>query len=110
GQPRRDRQDARVVVGEPEPVRQDARIGVVQLDPERSTLVALGSLDRDRLVQPAVPQAEVVERAEGLPCEVPELGVVTLDRKSGDADDGEYDLVLGVAVYRPRVGAPNAGV
>ena len=84
----------------------DVGVGVVELDPERAALVA----DRDRLVEPAVADPQLVEHAQGRAGEVAELGVVPLALQLGDHHDRQHDLVLLEALQRPRVGEQHAGV
>ena len=66
-----DGEDPGVVVPEPEARREQAGVRVVQLDPQRATLP-----HRDRRVEPAVLDPQVVEQAQGLPGEIPQFGVV----------------------------------
>ena len=88
------------------PGRQDARVGVVELDAQGAAVVA----DRQRLVEPAVLDPQVVEQPQRLPGEVAELGMGALGLELGDHDDREHDLVLGEPQQRVRVGEQDGGV
>jgi hypothetical protein len=79
---------------------------VVQLDPERPAQIS----DRDRRVEPSVPDPVLVEQAERLPCEVTELRMVPLGLQLGDHDDREHDFMLVEAGHGQRVGQQDAGV
>ena len=87
------------------PAGQHRRVGVVQLDAQRAAVA-----DRDREVEPLVLDAQLVEVAQRLPGEVPDLGVVPLALELGDHDDGEHDVVLGEAEERPRIAQQHRGV
>jgi hypothetical protein len=79
---------------------------VVELDPQRTAGVA----DLDGEVEPLVLLAELVEVAEGLAREVPDLRVVPLRLELRDDDDGDHHRVLGEAEERTRVGQEDGGV
>jgi hypothetical protein len=79
---------------------------VVQLDPERAAEVA----DRDRRVEPAVPDPELVEQPQRLAGEVAELGVVALGLQFRHHHDRQHDLVLVEAGEGIGVGEQHAGV
>ena len=79
---------------------------MVQLHPQRAARVA----DRQRDVEPAVLDPQVVEQPQRLAGEVAELGVVPLALQLGDDDDRQHDLVLGEAQQRPGVGQQDGGV
>jgi hypothetical protein len=64
---------------------------VVELDPEGAALFA----HRNRLVEPAVDDPQLVQQPERAPREVAELGVVPLALELGDHDHRKDDLVLG---------------
>ncbi len=64
----------------------------------------------DRLVEPAVGDAEVVEHPQRGAGEVAELGVVPLPLQLGDDHDRQHDLVLGEAFRRAGIGEQHAGV
>jgi hypothetical protein len=99
-------EDPGVVVAQPEARRQRGGVGVVELDAQRAALGA----DRDRLVETAVDDAQVVQRPQGRACEEPELGVVALALELGDHHHREHDLVLGEAGQRAGIGEQDAGV
>ncbi len=88
------------------PGGQHRGVAVVELDAERSALVA----DRERLVETAVGQPQVVERPQRRTGEVAQLGMVPFGLELGDDDDREHDLVLGEPGQRPRVGEQDTGV
>ena len=81
----------------------------LRLKPAR-TLLPTQIPEGDRGIQPAVPDPEVVEQAQGLPGEVPEFGVVPFGLQFRDHDDREHDLVLVEAGQGVRVGQQDAGV
>ena len=91
---------------QPEAGRQHRRVGVVELDAQGAAAVA----DRDRLVQPAVGDPQVVEQPQRLAGEVAQLGVVPLGLELGDDHDGQHDLVLVEAQQGVRVGQQHRGV
>ena len=101
-----DGQDPGVVVPQPEAGRQHGRVGVVELDPQRPAVVP----DRDGRVEPAVLHPQVVEQAQRLAGEVPELGVVPLGLELGDHHDRQDDLVLGEPHRGARVRQQHRGV
>ena len=105
GEVHRDGEDAGVVVAEAHAGRQHARVGVGELHPQRAALA-----DRDREVEPAVLDAQLVEVAQRLPCEVADLGVVALALELGDHHDRDHDVVLGEAEERPRIAQQHRGV
>ncbi len=107
GEVGRDREDAGVVVAASQPGRQAGDVGVVELDPQRAPA---RRADRQRDVEAAVLQAQVVEVAQGLPGEVPQLRVVALVLQLGHHHDGQDHLVLGEAEHRVRVGQQDGGV
>jgi hypothetical protein len=98
GEVQRDREDARVVVAELEARRQHRHVGVVELDPQRSP-VAHG----DREVEAFVLHAQLVEVAQRLAGEVPDLRVVALALEFADDDDRKDDRVLREAEDRFRI-------
>jgi hypothetical protein len=102
----RHREDSSVVVPQPEPRRQDDRVGVVQLDPQRPTIDAY----RHRTVEATLLDPQVVEHAQRLTREVPELGVVPLALQLRDDDDGQDHLVLLEPEHRLGVGEEHRGV
>ncbi|MDX6326182.1 MAG: hypothetical protein QOK15_2536 [Nocardioidaceae bacterium] len=102
-------QDAGVVVTEPEPWRQHRRVGVVELDPHGAG-GPVGLPDRQRLVEPTVLDAQVVEQSQRLPGEVPELRVRALGLQLDDHDHRQHDLVLLEPQDRQRIGEEHAGV
>ena len=61
-------------------------------------------------VEPPLADPQVVEHAQRLPGEVPQLGMVPLGLELGDDDDREDDLVLLEPEHRARVGEQHAGV
>ena len=66
--------------------------------------------DRQRLVEAAVLDPQVVEEPQRRAGEVAELGVVPLALQLGDDDDREDDLVLVEALQGAGVGQQDAGV
>ena len=106
GEVLRDGQDPGVVVAEPEAGRQGRGVRVVELDPDGAAVLA----DRDRLVEAAVDQPQLVEHPQRGAGEVAQLGVVPLALELGDDDDREHDLVLVEAPQGARVGEQHAGV
>ena len=106
GEVPRDREDPGVVVAEPEAGRERVGVGVVELDADGAALVT----DRDRLVEPAVGDPQLVEHAQGGAGEVAQLRVVPLPLELGDDHDGQHHLVLIEASERPRIGEQHAGV
>ena len=102
-----DREDPGVVVAEPEAGGQRRRVGVVELDPQRAAVVA----DRDRLVEPAVRDPQVVEQPQRRAGEVAELGVVPLGLQLGDHHDrAAPPRARRSGSSAPRVGQQDAGV
>ena len=99
-----DGQDAAVAVGPAHRRRQHGGVDVVELDPQRAVA------DRDRLVEPAVDDPQVVEQPQRLPREPAELGVVALALELAHDDERQDDVVLGEARHRPRVGQQDGGV
>ena len=81
-------------------------VDVVELDVDGATVVADGDGD----VEAAVADAHVVERAQDLPREVAEFGVVPLGLEFRDDDDRQDDVVSAVTMQRPRVGEEHGGV
>ena len=92
----------------PEPVtrRQHRRVGVVELDPHG----AAGVVDRHRLVEPAVLDAQLVEQPQRLAGEPAELRMRALGLELGDDHDRQHDLVLGEPGDGAGVGEQHAGV
>ena len=101
-----DRQDPGVVVAEPEAGRQGVGVGVVELDPDRPALVA----HRDRLVEPAVVDPQLVEHAQRRSREEPQLGMVPFALELGDDHDRQHHLVLVEPLQRTGVGQQDARV
>ena len=66
--------------------------------------------DGDREVEALVLHAQLVEVAEGLAGEVPDLGVVALRLELGDDDDREHHRVLGEPEDRLRIAQQHRGV
>jgi len=85
------RKDPRVVVAQPEAGGKHHRVGVVQLDLERAAV----GVDRDRRVEPAVHDTQVVEEPQRGAGEVAQLGMMAFGLELGDDDDGQDDGVLG---------------
>ncbi len=79
---------------------------MVELDPNG----AAGVVDRQRLIQPAVREPEVIEQVQRLAREPAELGMVALGLELGDDDDRKDNLVLGEPGHGRRVGQQDAGV
>jgi hypothetical protein len=98
------REDPAVTVRPAHPGRQDGGVDVVELDPQRALR------DRDRVVQPAVLDAQVVQHPQRLTGEPAELGVVPLALELADHDQREHHLVLGEARDRAGVGQQDGGV
>jgi hypothetical protein len=73
---------------------------MVQLDMHQTALVA----DGDAVVQPTVPDAQVVEYPQRLPCEPAEFGVVPLGLQFADHYQRQDHLVLAEAGERAGVG------
>ena len=99
-------EDPGVVVAEPEAGGQRLGIGVVQLDPNRAACLT----DGDRLIEPPVPHAQLVEAAERGAREEAQLGVVPLALQLCDHDHRQHDLVLVEPPHRTGVGEQHAGV
>ena len=76
-------------------------VGSVWFSSTRSVPPSVAERDRD--VEAAVLDAQVVEHPQGRPGEVAELGVVPLGLELGDDDDGEDHVVLREPQDRPRV-------
>ena len=102
----RDGEDAGVVVRPPEASRQPSAVGVVQFDLAHAAQVIEGQLG----VQPAVLYAQLVEEAQRLAGEVPQLGMVALGLQLGDDDEWQNHQVLVEPAESARVGEQNAGV
>ncbi len=98
-------EDPRVVVAQPETGGQRGHVGVVELDEQ-----APAGAQLQRGVQPAVLDAQVVEVAQRLAREVPELGMVPLALQLGDDHHRKDDLVLVEAEQRLRVREQDRGV
>ena len=81
-------------------------IGMVEFDAQRSAEIP----ERDRGIQPAVPDPEVVQQAQGLPGEVAELRMVAFGLQFRDHDDRQHDFVLLEAVQGAWIGQQDAGV
>lgn len=79
---------------------------MVEFDAQRPAQIPEG----DRGIQPAVPDPEVVQQAQGLPGEVPELRMVPFGLQFRDHDDREHDFVLVEAGHGVRIGQQDAGV
>ena len=103
---KRDRQDAGVVRLIAEARRKQLLVGVVQLHPQRAALV----VDRQRHVEPAVLDPQIVELAKGLPREPAQLGMVPLALQLGDDHQREHHVVLGEAAQGSGVGQQNGSV
>jgi hypothetical protein len=86
--------------------RKPGQVGVVQLDVQR----AAGVADRDRRVEAAVLDPQLVQHPQGLPREPAEFGVVPFALQLADDDQREHHLVLGEAPQRPRIGEQHGGV
>ena len=99
-------QDARIVVAEPESGREDAGIGVVQLDVHRAAEI----VGRDRGVQAAVGDPQIIQVPQRGTGEVAQLAVVPLGLQLGDHHHGEDDFVLGEAAQGLRVAEQDGGV
>jgi hypothetical protein len=99
-------QDPRVVVAQPVTRGKHPRVGVVEFDSEGPAQLP----DRDRRVEPPIPDAVLVEEAQCLPGEVTEFRMVPLGLQLGDHDDGKHDLVLVEANHGHGVGQQDAGV
>ena len=95
----RHREDARVVGLGAEAGRQDRRIGVVELHPNDATRI----VDGDGDIETAVRDPQVIEPAQGLARERPDLGVVSLALQFGDHHQRQHDLVLREPDDRRRV-------
>jgi hypothetical protein len=102
----RDDHDPAVVAVVPETGRQRRRVAVVELDVQRAAVLA----DRDGRVEPAVLHPQVVEHAQGLAGEPPELGVVALVLQFPDDDEREDHVGGTEARERARVGQEDGGV
>ncbi len=105
GEVHRDREDAAVVVTQSHAGGEHRGVGVVELDAQRAVLA-----DRNREVEPAVLDAQLVEVTEGLAGEVADLRVVAFALELGDHHDGDHDVVLGEAEERPRIAQQHGGV
>ncbi len=82
-------------------------IAVIELDVQGSALV----IDRDRLVQPAVLDAQVVQVTQRGAGEVAEFGgVMPLAFEFGDHDDRQNDVVLGESAQRVRIAEQDRGI
>ena len=92
------REDPGVVVAEPEAGRA-ATSASVWLSSTR--MVPPCVADRDRLVEPAVRDPQLVEHPQRRAGEVAELGVVPLALELGDHHDRQHDLVLVEAPAAP---------
>ena len=66
--------------------------------------------DRHRRVQPAVLDAQVVQHPQGLPGEVPELGMVPFGLQLADHHQRQDRLVLGELGQGPGIGQQHRGV
>ena len=101
-----DGEDPGVVVTQAETGGERVRVGVVQLHPEHPALVT----DRDRRVQPAVREPQLVQHPQGRPGEEPEFGVMALAFQLGDHHQRQHHVVFGEAGDRPRVGKQDRRV
>ena len=100
------REDAGVVVRRAGSPPAAPRVGVVQFHLDRAAQVVDGQLG----VQPAVLYPQLVEEAQRLAGEVPQLGMVALGLQLGDDDERQDHEVLVEPGERTRVGEQNAGV
>jgi len=78
---------------------------VVELHPQRAAVT-----DGDREVEPFVLDPEVVEVAQRLPREVPQLGVVALALELADDDDGDDDSMFRETEDGLRIGEEDGRV
>ncbi len=106
GEVQRDGEDPGVVGLGAEPGRQQRGVTVVELDVQRAAPVT----DRHRRVQPAMPDPQVVEQAQGLPGEPAEFGMVPLALQLADHHERQHHVVLGEAVQGVRIGQQDTGV
>lgn len=79
---------------------------MVELHPDR----APGIVDRQRDVEPAVLDAQVIQLAQGLARKPAQLRVVPLALQLGDDHQGKDHIVLREAAERGRVGQQDRSV
>jgi hypothetical protein len=79
---------------------------VIQLDPD----AAAGVADRQVSVQASVLDPKVIEVAQCLTGEEPELWMMPFGLKLGNDNDGQHDPVLGESADGCRIGQQHAGV
>ena len=106
GEVRRAGQDPRVVAVGAEAGGQHRRVAVVELDLQRAALRA----DRNRLIEPAVFEPQIVEHAECLPGEPAEFVVVPFGFQFTDDHQRDDDFVFGESRAGPRIGQQHGGV
>ena len=102
----RDGEDAAVVGVAAQPGRQRGEVPVVHLDAQR----APGVVDRDRLGEVAVLDAQRFEPVQHLAGGPAELRVVALGLQLADDRQRKHELVLLECAQRRRVGEQHAGV
>jgi hypothetical protein len=98
--------DPAVVAVVAEPGRQHRRVAVVELHVQGAALVT----DRHRRVEPAVGHPQVVQDAQRLPGEPPELRVVALVLQLPDDDERKHHVGVPEAQQRGRVRQQDGGV
>ena len=81
-------------------------IGVVELDLQGAACVP----DRNRLIQPPVLEAQVVEHAQRLPGEPAQLVMVAFGLQLADHHQRQDHLVLVEPGAGPRIGQQHGGV
>ena len=99
-------QDARVVGLVAEAGRQHRGVTVVELDVQGASVVA----HRDRLVETAVLEAQVVEQPQRLPGEPAQFVMVPFGLEFADHDERNHHLVFGEPHDCPGIGQQHRGI